>query len=603
MPSTDAASPLIPKILAGTAVLGFLYLAGGVLAPITLAIMLSFVIAPIVRRFRGLGLGQGAAALLALGMAGLVTAGIALVIVLQLRAMSEELPAYEAQVRQKIATLRELTVDRLQEAQGRASRMMTDQLVAEPDQPQALSPDKPRPEGKSDPLAQFLALVWGPLGGVGVVVLVLVFALLEQDALRDRLVRLLGGSDVRAATSALNDAGQRLSRYFVSQFSVNLGVALAIWALLALLQLPHALIWATLAGLLRFVPYVGFPAAALLACAMAAAMVPGWDMALSTALVFLAVELVVTYGIEPRLYGHATGMSPFSVVVSAIFWSALWGPIGLLLSTPLTLCLVVAGRHVPSLYFLDLLLGDAPALDLSQRFYQRILSGDAVEILANARSFLKRKSLASYCDKIVMPAFLMARQDFEKQLIQPAQVQAAQRAILQVFGQLSGHARPARSCKTVLDDGGELGLRLRQERLKTEGRWQGPLDVAPGSLLLCVSMAGSDAYLTAELLVRVLRSERLDARHVTVQELADPPPDARAELIGTVFVVSTSAAPVSAQDRELLNRHLLMLQQAQLVLLMPVATQATADPIAAERSYHTAYSFEEAVALVQARQS
>ena len=615
--SQPTTPPLLPlKILTGVAVLGLLYLGRSVLEPITLAAMMGFVMAPIVRQIRRLGLGQAASAMAALVLVGLAVAAIAVVIFAQLGAMSRELPRYEVNVREKISTLRELTVGRIQEMQGRAGRLFGD--LAQTPIPDAL-PDPTRggtaetpsnstattvghsPDDTATVMGRLFATVWGPLGAVGVVVLVLVFALLEQGSLRDRLIRLTGGRDVRAATSAFNDAGQRLSRYFVSQFSVNFAVGLVIWALLSVLGVPHAIVWAALAALLRFVPYVGFPAAALCACAMAAAMAPGWNLVLSTLLVFLGVELVAAYAVEPLLYGHATGLSPFSVVVAAVFWGALWGPVGLLLSTPLTLCLVVAGRHVPALTYLDILFGDAPALDLSQRFYQRCLSGDAVEVLADARAFLKRRSLSAYCDKVVMPAFELAREDVERNLINADQRAAAQNVFSEVFAELTQSPRPARRRRVAVLDGGDLGLRLRQERQKAEGRWQGPLDVPPGSVLLCVSMAGSEPHFIAELLVRVLRSERLDARHVTVEELAHPPADARVEAVGTVFVVGTTADKVVAEDGLVLNERLAHLAQASLVLMlpMPAGRQPPVDQIAVDRVHHTAYSFEEAIALVR----
>ncbi|MBK1687604.1 AI-2E family transporter [Rubrivivax gelatinosus] len=590
--------PLALKILVGVALLGLLYMGRDVFEPIALAMMLGFVMAPIVHRIRRLGLGQAPAAIVALLLVGAVVGAIGSVIVGQLGDLSQELPRYENNVRQKIGTLRETMLRPLQEVQGRAGRIVGDLGPAPSAEPAA---PQPADDGASVSLAgQLVAAVWGPLGFVGVVVLVLVFALLEQGALRDRLVRLVGGRDLRAATSALDDAGQRLSRYFISQFAVNAGVGLAIGGLLALLGVPHAAVWAVLGGLLRFVPYVGFPAAALLAGAMAAAMVPGWELMLQTLAVFLAVELAAAYVVEPQLYGHTTGLSPFSVVVAAIFWGALWGPVGLLLSTPLTLCLVVAGRHVPSLAFLDLLLGDAPALDLSQRFYQRSISGDAVEILADARAFLKRKPLAAYCDKVVMPAFELARQDFERQQISPQQQAAAQRVILQVLAELTRSPLPARRRAAVLDGSG-LGLRLRRERESVEGRWQGPLDVPPGSLMLCVSLPDPGSELSAELLVRVLRSERLDARHATVKELAEVPPDARADAVGVVFVVCSGEA--SAEDVGALDACLAQLPQARVVALLPaqMAAQPPRDPLSSERHHHTAYSFEEALSLVQRR--
>lgn len=590
--------PLSLKILVGVALLGLLYMGRDVLEPIALAMTLGFVMAPIVHRIRRLGLGQAPAAIVALLIVGAVVGAIGSVIVGQLGELSQELPRYENNVRQKIGTLRETMLRPLMEVQGRAGRLVGDLGPAPPAEPPVPTPAD---DGASVSLAgQLAAVVWGPLGFVGVVALVLVFALLEQNTLRDRLIRLLGGRDVRAATSALDDAGQRLSRYFVSQFSVNAGVALAIGAVLGLLGVPHAAVWAVLAGLLRFVPYVGFPAAALLAGAMAAAMAPGWELMLQTLAVFLVVELVAAYVVEPQLYGHTTGLSPFSVVVAAIFWGALWGPVGLLLSTPLTLCLVVAGRHVPSLAFLELLLGDAPALDLSQRFYQRSISGDPVEILADARAFLRRHSLAVYCDKVVMPAFELARQDFELRLISPQQQSAAQRVILHVLAELTRSPLPARRRAAVLDGSG-LGLRLRRERESVEGRWQGPLNVAPGSLMICVSLPDAGSELTAELLVRVLRSAHHDARHASVDELAEVPPDARPEAVGAVFVACSGEA--SPDARRALDACLAQLPQARVVALLPapLSAQPPRDPLPADRVHHTAYSFEEALDLVQRR--
>ncbi|HSI50376.1 MAG TPA: AI-2E family transporter [Ideonella sp.] len=591
-------SSLALKILAGSAVLGLLYLGRGVLVPITLAAMLGFVLAPLVKKIRGLGLGQAAAAMLALIVAGLAAAGVAMAILVQLGTMSDSMPRYEAHVQAKIATLRELTLGRLAEAQGRAGRLIGNLApAADPDH----GADAPQADGgPSGLLLRFVSSIWAPLGTAGVVLLVLVFVLLEQDSLRDRLIRLTGGPDVRAATNAFNDAGQRLSRYFASQFSVNLGVGLVIGLLLAAIGVPQAAVWATLAGLLRFIPYVGFPAAAVCAGAFAAAVVPGWELMGATLMVYLVVEVVVAHVVEPQLYGHTTGLSPFSVVVAAIFWGALWGPVGLLLSTPLTLCLVVAGRHVPALAFLDILFGDTPALTLSQRFYQRCISGDSVEILADARAFLKRKSLAAYCDKIVMPAFELAAVDLEQGLISDEQRLMGQQVIARTFSELAHEPRRARGPRVAVLDAPNLGMALRQGRLQVEGQWQGRLDVPAGSVTLCISMAGDQAQLTTELLVRVMRAEHLDARHVTIAELADPPDEARPETVGSVFVVGTAMDQAASTDKQLLNEVLAALPPVEVVLmLLAMQGQGPVDPINADLPHRTAYSFEEALALIR----
>ena len=226
----------------------------------------------------------------------------------------------------------------------------------------------PPPEFESHPLRlvwKLLTTVWHPVQFAGIVLLVLIFVLLEHESLRDRFIRIAGATDIRSATLALNDAGDRLSRYFVSQFAVNLAFGLAIWMSLSMLRLPQALLCGILAGVMRFVPYVGVAIAALFAAVLALAVDPGWSLALSTLGVFILLDIVVGQLVEPHLYGHATGLSPLSVVVGAIFWSWLWGPAGLILSTPLTLCLLVAGRHMKGLGVLEVLLGNATAVDVT----------------------------------------------------------------------------------------------------------------------------------------------------------------------------------------------------------------------------------------------
>lgn len=618
MTPASPSSSLAAKFLIGVSVLGLLYLGREVLVPMTLAGTLAFVLAPFVRRFRRLGLGQTAAAISALLLAGCFMAIVGAALLGQLSAMSRELPAYESNLQEKLGTLRKLTVDQLEEAHGRAGRMMGS-LKASPSQaagsvgsvgsPGGVDPEEPfprqattsaePPDRGEDALRRLAAAVWGPAATVGIVILVLIFSLLEQDVLRDRLIRLLGGSDIRAATSAVNDAGQRLSRYFISQFTVNFGVAVVIGVLLAVLGMPHAVIWAVLAGVLRFIPYVGFPAAALGACAVAAGVSPEWHLAWSTALVFLAVELVVAHVLEPRLYGHATGLSPLSVVVAAIFWSALWGPVGLLLSTPLTLCLVVAGRHVPALAFLDILLGDTPALSLAQRFYQRSLSGDAVEILADARTFLKRKSLATYCDKVVLPALNLGRDDLVRNLITQQQRSAAQRVILHVLGELTRlpHAPKRRWTRSVLF-GGDLGLQLRQDRLTIEAGSPGQSVAGAGSALMCISMDDREAHLSAELLVRILRGDQLGALHVTVQELASVPAALDLAAVQAVLVVAAATDGAVEGDAQALNEMLARMPQAR-VISMFSANRTSVDQIAPDRPHDTAFSFEEAIALLK----
>jgi hypothetical protein len=409
---------------------------------------------------------------------------------------------------------------------------------------------RPRAQTPVEVVSHLFSSIWGPLGRASIVLIVMVFVLLEHEALRDRFIRLLGGSDLRRTTQAFNDAGARLSRFFVSQLAVNVGVGAAVWLGLMLVGLPHGMLWGVLTMLLRFVPYVGVFIAAGSAALVGAAVDPGWTLMFETLGLFAAVELLASQGVEPQLYGHSTGLSPLSVVVAAIFWSWIWGPIGLLVSTPLTLCLVVAGRHIKGLNFLDVLLGDTPALSMSERFYQRAISGDAEEIVTAARTYLKRRSFARYCDKILLPALQLAAADLGKHSITPEQQAMVKSTIARVIEALgTDGCRPSsRSRRGSVLDEPSLGVHLRHERERAAGPWQGPLAVPPGSVALCIGLGSMRDDLMTELLVRILRTQDVDARHISLDDLAKgPPPGSSAGGVAMLFIVS--AHPDAEWDR------------------------------------------------------
>jgi predicted PurR-regulated permease PerM len=552
-------------ILATAAVLALLYVGRDVLLPITLAVILSLLIAPLVRMLRRMHLGPTLSVLLAVLTLTLSFAAIAAVIGVQVVRMAASLPQYEETIHEKLSTLNEMTVGKLNTLAGQAGFIIDTRSQKKAAAPAArslqqrsdLEAKAPIPVELHEPPAsalqvikQVVGSVWVPLETTGIVLVVLVFVLLEHDALRDRLIRIAGGTDIRASTLALNDAGERLSRFFVSQFAVNLGVGIVVWLGLHLLGLPHALVWGAMAALLRFVPYVGIWIAALFSAVLAAAVDPGWSLAVSTLGLYLAVELIASQLVEPSLYGHTTGLSPLSVVIAAVFWSWLWGPVGLIVSTPLTLCLLVAGRHIKALSLLDILLGDNHALTMPQRFYQRALSGDSDEIIASARIFLKRNSFAGYCDLVLMPALHLARLDLGIGAIVADQQIHVRNAIVAVVAAIGGEkSRLSRRERrgTVLDTGG-AGRQLRQRREKLFGRWQGPLKVAPGSITLCIGLGTIADELATELLVRILRDRKFDARHLSIGDLAaGPPPESSPESVSMAFIVSAFPSEERAQ--------------------------------------------------------
>src|SRR6202790_3255755 len=494
----DAPAPLSRDralgIIATATLLALLYFARDVLVPITLAFILSLLIAPLVRALRRLGFGQTLSVLAAVLVLTLSFGAIAAVIGSQLVHMAESLPQYERTLERKMETLNDLTVRRMNSLTAQAGRALNRNTeVSQPStlQPDATAPKMPIPvelhEAPANPLQvieKVLGSVWVPIETAGIVLVVLVFVLLEQEALRDRFIRIAGGTDIRLTTLLINDAGDRLSRFFVSQFAVNFGVGILIWIGLSVIGLPHPIVSAALTTVLRFVPYVGVWIAALCSALLAAAVDAGWSMAFATLGLFVIVEVFAAQMLEPQLYGHTTGLSPLSVVIAAIFWSWLWGPIGLIVSTPLTLCLLVAGRHIKAWSLLDVLLGDTRALTMPQRFYQRALSADSDEIIASAREFLKRNTFADYCDLVLLPALHLARLDLESGTISKEQQMRVRAAMVAVIAAIGGDKRKrSRAPPPSLGfDGSNAGCELRRQRERISGRWQGPLVVPAGSV-------------------------------------------------------------------------------------------------------------------------
>jgi hypothetical protein len=277
----------------------------------------------------------------------------------------------------------------------------------------------------------------GPLTTTGILIIFVIFILLQREDLRNRLIKLAGSHDLQKTTAALDDAARRLSRLFLTQLALNSAFGIVIGTGLWIIGVPSPVLWGILAAILRFVPYIGAFIAAVFPLALALAVDPGWLMLLWTAALFLIVEPLVGHVIEPLVYGHSTGLSPVAVVVSATFWTALWGPIGLVLATPLTVCLVVLGRHVERLEFLDVLFGDRPALSPPEIFYQRLLADDPAEAVEKAEEFLKERLLSDYYDEVALRGLKLAQNDIARGVLDIPQVSKMKRALDELVDDLS----------------------------------------------------------------------------------------------------------------------------------------------------------------------
>jgi len=409
----------------GAGLVACLYFARAVLIPMTLAILLSFLVAPLVKSLGRLKLGHVASVFAAVVISVSVIGVLGAVIAMQLTDLAAGMPRYQATIEHKMEAAHTLTVgklDRFAKAAGQALQRATveptppaprrDASSSEGRPPAAVPVEVREPVPTPLELARrVLSPAISPLETAFIVFVVMVVILLQRDDLRDRAIRLFGSRDLHRTTTVMDEAARRLSRYFVSQLGLNAGLGVVIGAGLFLIGVPSPILWGILAALLRLVPYVGIWIAGGLATALAAAVSPGWDMAIWSIALFVTVELLVGQVVEPLLYGRSTGLSPFSVVVAAIFWSWIWGPIGLILSTPLTLCLLVLGRHIRRLEFLDVMLGDQPALTPVENFYQRVLAGDPDEALAQAELLLRERSLSAYYDEVTIPGLQLAAND------------------------------------------------------------------------------------------------------------------------------------------------------------------------------------------------
>jgi predicted PurR-regulated permease PerM len=451
--SPHAASALALQV--GVVIVAALYLAKEVLIPVTLAILLSFILAPLMGLLRRMHLGRVPAVLLAVVVALGVIGGLGSVIGSQVAQLATNIPQYAATIEKKVEVVRTYTVGRLSSLNASIGQtapppdgagQVTPPASVTPSSgatPRTPVPASPAPAQASEsPLAlaeRYLSPVLSPLATTGIVLVVAIFTLLQQEDLRDRLIRLFGATDLHRTTVAMDDAARRLSKYFLTQLAINATFGVVIGIGLYFIGVPNPVLWGMLSALLRFVPYIGAFISAGLPIALAAAVDPGWSMVIWTAALYLVVELLVSQAVEPLLYGHSTGLSPFAVVVSAIFWSLLWGPVGLILSMPLTLCLVVLGRHVERLEFLDVLLGDRPALTPVESFYQRILAGDADEVQDQADVILKDRSLSSYYDEVALKGLQLAGNDAQRGVLGEAQLERVKNTVKGLVAELASH--------------------------------------------------------------------------------------------------------------------------------------------------------------------
>ena len=437
-------------------VIAALYFARDLLIPLALAGLLTFLLAPLVTRLER-WIGRIAAVLLVVATIFSVTGVAGWVPTRQLVDLATRLPDYKINIETKIRsfqlpssgpfkrlseTVAELKKDlhgsdapTVSQATGKPGSAVAVPASAAPaQQVQVVETSRANP---LQLLQVILSPLLGPLGTAGLVILLVIFMLLKREDLRSRLIRLIGQGRISATTRAMEDAGQRVSRYLLMQFLVNVTFGIAAAVGLFFIGMPNAILWGALATVLRFIPYIGPWIAAAFPIILSLAVSPTWMMPLLTLGIFVSLELICSNVVEPWLYGSSTGVSSIALIVAAVFWTWLWGPIGLLLSTPLTVCLVVIGRHVPRLAFFSILLSDEQALTPAEECYHRLLVLGLNEASEVADTYVKENSLTALYDSVLIPVITAAETDHQRAALDIEQRDSVEQGIRDIVEDFS----------------------------------------------------------------------------------------------------------------------------------------------------------------------
>jgi predicted PurR-regulated permease PerM len=409
-------------------VIAALYFARVMLVPLALAVLFTFVLAPLVSALERIRFPRFFAVFLVVGIAVTGIGVMGWTVGNQLIDVTNQLPSYKTNIKEKIDAIHNPKNRRLDKA-ANAMKELGKEIADNPPTPTEAAPSlKNSGSGKitaqqqtkavpvqvfqpaSNPLESLNSVIT-PVGSAVIVLVLTIFMLAGREDLRNRLIGLVGHGHLNLMTQALDDAGSRVSRYLLLQLVINACFGAVIGLGLYFIGIPNSMLWGVVAGLLRFLPYVGSPLSAFLPILLSLAIFPTWTGPVATIGLYIIVEMLVGNFLEPLIYGAHTGISSFAILFAAIFWTLIWGPIGLLLSTPLTVCLVVLGRHVPALSFLNIMLGDQPVLPPEAHYYQRLLASDQAEAKEVLENYLKTNPLEDLYDSVLIPALALAEQD------------------------------------------------------------------------------------------------------------------------------------------------------------------------------------------------
>ncbi len=531
-------------LLSLTFVITALYFGRTVLVPIALATLITFLLSRLVTRLER-WIGRIAAVLVTVIAMFAVFAGASWVIGRQVIDLAEKLPEYQANITTKIRSLRLPAAGPLARLSSSVRALQKEVVAPSPAPPMERAPDgssaKTAPPGSTpipvrvieernaipQLMQETLGAVLSPLGTAALVLLLVIFMLFKREDIRGRLIRLMGQGRISTTTRAMEDAGHRVSRYLSTQFLVNTCYGICVATGLYFIGVPNAALWGLLSGVLRFIPYVGAWAGALLPVLLSFAISTSWLTPLITIGLFVLLEAIVSNFVEPWVYGANTGVSPIALIISAVFWTWLWGPVGLVLSTPLTVCLAVMGRHVPRLEFLGILLSEDQALAPHEEFYHRLLSFSMDSAEEFATKYVEAESLTAFYDNVLIPAIGAVEIDGHRGSITAEQRTSALQRVHEIIDDFSGS-------EASRNDAQEQKIDLAKAASAT------------GSRVVCLPASAYCDELAGEMLAQLLRNQGFECENVPArlkhEELVDRAVELQPECICVSVVPPTSIA-------------------------------------------------------------
>jgi predicted PurR-regulated permease PerM len=517
-------------VVVGVVAIASLYFARVVLIPFALALLFTFILTPVVKLLERLHLGRVFSTLLVILLAGAAFGAVGWSVARQFSEVVNELPSYKSTIKTKLESIHWSTNRTLDNASATMTEI-SKELSSSPQHSQSLDANQPARSATSHsaqparPLPvevvksptlplESVQNVLGLIASALIVLVFTIFMLIRREDLRNRLISLAGDGHLHTITQALDDASARVSRYLLTQFIINSCYGIFIGICLHFIGVPGAALWGAVAGILRFLPYVGPPLGGIVPILLSMAVFDGWSHLLITVALFVITELILSNLIEPMLYGAHTGISSLAIFVAAIFWTALWGPIGLVLSTPLTVCLLVVGRHVPQLNFLNTLLGDQPALTPDSRFYQRLLAMDHNEARGVLEDYLKEKTLEELYDSVLIPALSLAEQDRHQNRLDDANEKFISQSTRELIDELwePRSANPASAPESAAPG---------DERDSIAPSADEPPQLARPQKILCIPARDEADEIVATMLAQVLDRAGHQAQSTPVAELPE----------------------------------------------------------------------------------